>query len=59
MTKYVAKVDTWLSHECRKVKAGEVFETEFPKGPGDAPMKLGENLALAEPEKQEKSKAEK
>ena len=59
MTKYVAKTDTWLSHECRKVKAGEVFETEFPKGPGGKPMQLGDNLALAEPEKSEKAKADK
>lgn len=42
MPKYIAVHDTWLSHECRKVKAGEEFETTFPAG-----MKLGENIAPA------------
>lgn len=39
MAKYIAKRDTWLSHECRLVKEGQEFDTEFPKG-----MKLGSNI---------------
>jgi hypothetical protein len=30
MAKYLANRETWLSHECRLVKEGEVFETELP-----------------------------
>lgn len=41
MAKYLCVKDTWLSHECRLVKAGDEFEAEFPKG-----MKLGENLKI-------------
>lgn len=51
MPKYKANVDLWLSHECRQVRAGEEFETEFPKGPDGQPMRLGENLTLVEEEK--------
>lgn len=43
MARYLATRDTWLSHECRLVKAGEEFDAEFP-----AHMKLGENLALVQ-----------
>ena len=42
--RYVATVNIWLSHECRSVKAGEEFETEFPTGPGGKPMVLGTNI---------------
>jgi len=41
MPKYRTDVDRWLSHENRIVKAGDEFETTFPKG-----MKLGDTLHL-------------
>jgi len=41
MAKYRTDVDILISHECRIAKAGEEFETDFPKG-----MELGENLHL-------------
>ena len=44
MAKYITDVDRWISHESRLVKAGEEFETEFPKGPEGKPMRLGETL---------------
>lgn len=44
MAKYVSDKDIWLSHECRMVKAGVEFETEFPKGPGGKPMVLSDTL---------------
>lgn len=40
---YVANRDTWLSKECRMVKAGEEFQADFPEG-----MKLGDNLSRVE-----------
>lgn len=43
MPRYVTTVDRWISHECRLVKAGEEFVTEFPKG-----MKLSDTLRLVE-----------
>ena len=46
MAKYLAKKTLWLSHECRMVPEGEVFETTFPEG-----MKLGATLELVKPEK--------
>lgn len=46
MPRYIALRDTWLSHECRLVKEGHEFTTEFPEG-----MKLGGNLQLVEDEK--------
>ena len=46
MPRYIALRDTWLSHECRLVKEGQEFTTEFPEG-----MKLSGNLQLAEDEK--------
>lgn len=49
MATYKAIVDTWLSHECRTVKAGTVFETEFPEIKEGVPMKIGDNLELVEP----------
>lgn len=53
MPKYTAVRDTWLSHECRLVKAGETFETTFPKADGK-PMRLSDNLMLAKTEKEVK-----
>jgi hypothetical protein len=53
MAKYVAKRDTWLSHECRLVSAGEEFDTEFPAG-----MKLADNLELVEQKKAKAKPAE-
>jgi len=53
MAKYTAVRDTWLSHECRLVKAGETFETTFPKVDGK-PMRLSDNLILAKAEKEVK-----
>lgn len=47
MPEYIAKRDTWLSHENREIKAGTKFTTTFPKGPDGKPMRLGENLVLA------------
>ncbi|WP_347989489.1 hypothetical protein [Methylomonas sp. AM2-LC] len=41
MARYIASEDLLLSHECRIVKAGEEFETTFPKG-----MVLGDNVQL-------------
>lgn len=49
MARYLAHADTWISHECRLVKAGEEFEAEFPKH-----MELGKNLELVKPEKAKK-----
>lgn len=46
MPKYIANSDVWISHECRMAKAGDRFETEFPKGPGGADMRLGDSLTL-------------
>lgn len=48
MAKYKTDRDLWLSHECRSVKAGEVFETEFPNGPKGKPMELGEHITLVD-----------
>ena len=48
--KYIANVDTWLSHECRMAKAGEEFETTFPKvkvNGKEVDMKLGANISKA------------
>jgi hypothetical protein len=44
MAKYITDVDRWISHESRAVKAGEEFETEFPKGPDGKPMRLSSTL---------------
>jgi hypothetical protein len=49
MAKYITDVDRWLSHENRMVKAGEEFETEFPKG-----MRLSETLREVKPQKGDK-----
>lgn len=54
MPKYTAVRDTWLSHECRLVKAGETFVTDFPKV-GGKPMALSDNLMLAKVEKEVKA----
>lgn len=48
--RYLAVADTWLSHECRLVKAGQEFETDFPVAPGGKPMRLGANLKELAPE---------
>lgn len=50
MPKYITDVDRWLSHENRLVKAGEEFDTEFPKTPDGKPMRLGDNLREIESE---------
>lgn len=47
MPEYIAKRDTWLSHENREIKGGTKFTTTFPKAPDGKPMRLGENLVLA------------
>ena len=52
MPKYIATRDTWLSHECRLVKADTEFETTFPEG-----MKLSDNLKQVEPEGKKKPAA--
>ena len=57
MAKYLTDVDRWLSHECRLVKAGTEFETEFPKGPEGKPMRLSDSLREIKPAKAS-SKAE-
>ena len=48
MPKYKTTVDRWLSHECRLVRAGDEFVTEFPQVKGKngklTPMDLGDNL---------------
>lgn len=49
MPRYITDVDRWISHENRKVLAGEEFETEFPKAPDGKPMRLGDNLHEVEP----------
>lgn len=54
MPKYITDVDRWLSHECRMVKAGETFETEFPKG-----MRLSDTLRQVKAEKPVKVQEEK
>lgn len=41
MPRYITEQDLWLSHENRMVKAGEEFETEFPKA-----IKLGRNVRV-------------
>lgn len=51
MPDYIAKRDTWISHENRPVKAGEKFTTEFPKGPDGKPMRLSDNIELFKPGK--------
>ena len=54
MAKYITDVDRWLSHESRFVRAGEEFETEFPKGPEGKPMRLAETLREVKPSKGQK-----
>jgi hypothetical protein len=47
MAKYIANRDTLIAHESRVVKAGEVFETTFPKvkvNGKEVDMKLGDNI---------------
>lgn len=59
MPKYIAKSQTWLSHENRMVNADQVFTTTFPKVMVDGKpvdMKLGGNIELVE---EEAPKAEK
>ncbi|BCB27054.1 hypothetical protein SKTS_19400 [Sulfurimicrobium lacus] len=45
MPDYIAHRDTWLSHENRKVSAGEEFSTVFPDVNGK-PMRLSDNIEL-------------
>lgn len=62
MPKYIAKTQTWLSHENRMVKADEVFTTTFPKVMVDGKpvdMKLGGNIELVKEESAKAEKAEK
>lgn len=54
MARYQALRDLWISHECRHVRTGEVFETTFPEG-----MRLGESLKLVEADKKAKPEARK
>ena len=60
MPKYIAHRDTWLSHESRKVLAGEEFSTTFPEVKVDGklvPMRLGENIELVAEQKPEGNKS--
>lgn len=41
LKKYRALRETMISHECRRVKEGDVFEADFPEN-----MKLSDNLEL-------------
>jgi len=54
MPKYLAVNDIWLSHENRLIRAGEEFETTFPKAKTadgkEVDMRLGTNIKLAEGE---------
>jgi hypothetical protein len=57
MAEYIAHTDLWLSHECRLVKAGEKFTTNFPKAKVDGKeveMRLSDNLELVKPTKGKK-----
>lgn len=59
MPKYIAKRDTWLSHESRMVREGDEFSTVFPEVDGK-PMRLSDNLELVKekadkPEKSDKA----
>jgi hypothetical protein len=56
MPKYISDVPRWLSHECRAVKAGEEFSTEFPLAPNGKPMTLGDTLHLVEDKAKSKAK---
>lgn len=49
MPRYISTIDRWISHESRQVKAGEEFDTEFPKGPKGEPMRLGDTLQEVKP----------
>lgn len=55
MPKYIANRDTLLAHECRVVRAGELFETTFPPAKNakgeEVEMVLGDNIALAPKDK--------
>jgi hypothetical protein len=49
MPRYIANRDTLLCHEGRVVKAGDIFETTFPKVKVDGKevdMKLSDNIEL-------------
>jgi hypothetical protein len=56
MPKYITDVDRWISHESRLVKAGEEFDTEFPKGPDGKDMKLSDTLRLVKSKPEGKGK---
>ena len=47
--RYTTDVDRWLSHETRMVRAGEEFDTEFPKAADGKPMRLGNTLREVKP----------
>lgn len=55
MPRYKTNVDLWISHENRKVNAGDEFETTFPKVINDkgkeVDMNLGSNIELIEDSK--------
>lgn len=54
MPRYQTTIDRLISHECRTVKAGEVFETTFPEG-----MKLSDTLiCLDAPKKKAKGNSD-
>ncbi len=54
MPKYIAVNDIWLSHENRLVRAGQEFETIFPKAKTydgkEVDMRLGANIKLVDGE---------
>jgi hypothetical protein len=61
MPKYIATRDTLLAHENRVVKAGEQFETTFPKAKVDGKevdMRLGDNIELVKEGKTKAGKPE-
>lgn len=61
MAKYIANRDTLIAHENRVVKAGEEFETTFPKVKNhegkEVEMTLGDNIALVDEKAASKAKA--
>lgn len=58
MPKYIAKRDTWLSHESRMVREGDEFSTVFPEVDGK-PMRLSDNLELVKEKADKPEKADK
>lgn len=52
MPKYTVLRDTFISHESRLAKAGDVVDITWPKGA--EPKRLGDNLEPVKDEKPEK-----